>query len=1162
MPREATPDPNVFMTAAERSLTAASPVLEPVFDVLQRGQYASANVAQELADARRQIDVGSAVEAVVPGPLVALGTGLASFLKAAPHLPQAVVQGFSGEQKGDYIDIVRQLHPDWPEWLQTGTGFLFNIALDPSTYVGLGAPVRGSRVALSFAGRSLLPDAANKVVVNTVGDAAKKVAETKAGQWIGLNIGRKFDASAGFPSTELYDAYRDMRDEIHYLINVADQNRIPRAQAVQTIEQKLGMPREVLLDLIERPVVWTEEARIQQALPMTQTVSRTVAPQEEVLGRLQRQVETARLEGGNLPPGYTRDFGKIRTPEDATRAKEQLLDLYMDAIADRFSGAWSKRNDPWFEPFAVYRPRAVTAIRNKDTASPVYRALREEAAKQLDAGNAIPEFPKEWADVYETLRLLEMPELQRRTVRTETVTARQPSLEGARTITEEVPVGADTPLFREHAVAEGETLADLARRYNAPEARLKELNPGKLAAGGTARVPYVQAADRLQGQPELVRMTVDDFHRWAGGGGREGGRVALEQAAGVDITPLQDSIEYMSHFLTDEAKKALGKEWNTKWRRLFTGEVQHGSTIERTTRNLTIADINRLGEEGRWIAGFSGKVLKDDPIQVDRLRDVLHARAIATSHFLDEIKADARWAVQVDQAPEGFVELGAAAKKRLGKAVEGWKFSPETAEMLTKVVENTFDPQSIDPLLGAYEQTLRLWRTWTLGTSPRWIANNILGNEWNSAVFAGAVNPANKIDAGRIMFRGRNGATRYQIQQGDTLSQIARDFGVSTDELAKANSVADPNRIIAGSTLVIPQGRTIAGRTENEILDLAERHGVLNQGLYGEMFQEAMQGAAGALEAVPRQTVFRANTAVENHARLALFLDGLRKGMDPEESARRVKQYLFDYSELSDFEKNTMRNIAPFYTWWRKEMPLLLEHAATTPGRYGVVPKTVSALEADTETLQSKRTLPEYMQEGLYAQTGTRGAAGEISEFKSLYGLPPSELAEMTTDPLGYFRSANPLINALLSASGYSAFRNEPIREGEQRVLGVPMSNAASDALFSLVPALRHLNNIVNPRQDLRQELSGTGKGFPERLTEFLTGNPTVLRNRYEDMKRALREMRVHRGRLNYEMKNAMFVDPGMAQRRLLELDAVIDAEAELIAIIAILESQIQAQGR
>ena len=47
-------------------------------------------------------------------------------------------------------------------------------------------------------------------------------------------------------------------------------------------------------------------------------------------------------------------------------------------------------------------------------------------------------------------------------------------------------------------------------------------------------------------------------------------------------------------------------------------------------------------------------------------------------------------------------------------------------------------------------------------------------------------------------------ATTYVVAQGDTLSKIARAFGVQVSELAELNGIEDANRIAVGQVLVIP----------------------------------------------------------------------------------------------------------------------------------------------------------------------------------------------------------------------------------------------------------------------------------------------------------------------------------------------------------------------
>jgi murein DD-endopeptidase MepM/ murein hydrolase activator NlpD len=52
---------------------------------------------------------------------------------------------------------------------------------------------------------------------------------------------------------------------------------------------------------------------------------------------------------------------------------------------------------------------------------------------------------------------------------------------------------------------------------------------------------------------------------------------------------------------------------------------------------------------------------------------------------------------------------------------------------------------------------------------------------------------------------GPSNAVTYQVRPGDTLYSIARDYGISRQELATANQLTDPNQIRVNQALLIPQ---------------------------------------------------------------------------------------------------------------------------------------------------------------------------------------------------------------------------------------------------------------------------------------------------------------------------------------------------------------------
>lgn len=44
----------------------------------------------------------------------------------------------------------------------------------------------------------------------------------------------------------------------------------------------------------------------------------------------------------------------------------------------------------------------------------------------------------------------------------------------------------------------------------------------------------------------------------------------------------------------------------------------------------------------------------------------------------------------------------------------------------------------------------------------------------------------------------------YTIQKGDTLSQLAKRFGTTTEVLARTNNIKNPDKIYAGEKLTVP----------------------------------------------------------------------------------------------------------------------------------------------------------------------------------------------------------------------------------------------------------------------------------------------------------------------------------------------------------------------
>lgn len=86
-----------------------------------------------------------------------------------------------------------------------------------------------------------------------------------------------------------------------------------------------------------------------------------------------------------------------------------------------------------------------------------------------------------------------------------------------------------------------------------------------------------------------------------------------------------------------------------------------------------------------------------------------------------------------------------------------------------------------------------------------------------------------------LLFALASAAATYTLQPGDTLGAVARRHGVSVDALARANRIADPNRVFAGQVLTIPGSSSPAAsaaprvhvvRSGDTLSAIARRYGV------------------------------------------------------------------------------------------------------------------------------------------------------------------------------------------------------------------------------------------------------------------------------------------------------------------------------------------------
>ena len=175
---------------------------------------------------------------------------------------------------------------------------------------------------------------------------------------------------------------------------------------------------------------------------------------------------------------------------------------------------------------------------------------------------------------------------------------------------------------------------------------------------------------------------------------------------------------------------------------------------------------------------------------------------------------------------------------------------------------------------------------------------------------------------------------------------------------------------------------------------------------------------------------FKIGQGIEDYSRTLTFLAQLKHTGDPIQAAQITKQALFDYSNLTNFEKEFMRRIVPFYTFSRKNLELQLNTLVTNPGR---ISQQIRAVQTVGDSFRGEQlseeemaALPEWAKQGYNIVTKREGS--HLTLLRTL-GTPIEELFNRTSAHAN-IGMISPILKAPLEFGlGYSTFHGRPISE-------------------------------------------------------------------------------------------------------------------------------------
>jgi hypothetical protein len=475
--------------------------------------------------------------------------------------------------------------------------------------------------------------------------------------------------------------------------------------------------------------------------------------------------------------------------------------------------------------------------------------------------------------------------------------------------------------------------------------------------------------------------------------------IKTEQAAGLgtaDITRVIDPDTQLTRSQLLDIEKyvphvsAKYDTFSSKVKKLLTGNrsFQQGRTIAGT-----IEDIN---------AARGTTFFMDDPavLKMMRLRwsnqALLGDRAVA--------KAGEQFGTLIGKPPKGSkgrFDVNGNPIPDDWVTIKDHAFPPGIGKPLMAQYQLLKSPKATGDIIKIYDEVQNWWKKYSLASRPAWHTRNAFSNFWNNYFLGGLTNPVAYGEAAAIQ-------KAMQIEKGSIVSRL--------DAITGADKV-NPNFVVSGT-----------GMTRQEIFDEAINRGVYEAGMYGQDLGEAalkQSNIPGATEWKGINKAFAAGKAVENNARLALFIDSIRKGTKGvkgrvpvsedvlDKAAMNVRGTLFDYSDLSEVERRYMKRLMPFYTWTRKNIPAQLAGLVKRPDRanklniiVGNVQKDVAKIDDNDIEDWAKGQFPIFL--------NAKDSEDYYTFFTAMSYLPTAELERVLGDPSNAAKMYRDMVSPIL----------------------------------------------------------------------------------------------------------------------------------------------------
>jgi hypothetical protein len=471
-------------------------------------------------------------------------------------------------------------------------------------------------------------------------------------------------------------------------------------------------------------------------------------------------------------------------------------------------------------------------------------------------------------------------------------------------------------------------------------------------------------------------------------------------------------------------KDAVGEY--SDWQRLF-GNEYHRDLVEGLIQIRKIkGEISRLAR-----ASGNGSLPADHPLvqKLKGLQEEWHpdrSPSNADDAFLSNteeslrVEDEIREAFQLDPSAmiqkfyKGQESALAALRDESRGAVRAFNMP---ADMVNKLNDlgKIKDRNGLLPIVQGH---LNKWKTWATVMNPGYWLRNMQGYYNMGYSMTGDPLAAAKAGgAGRAIWDAIDPKAGVRLlgdkrKQGfeALAAQFERDMGLPRAEARKQAA----------------EYLKFANRSGQRRASFMERENAA--ATYNQAEKRARKFETGAQWTQPirkggRRILDTAQKNMEDIYRLGMTNRLFKEGLTKEEAVLRGDDFFYDYGKSTDFERDVMKTIMPFYSWLRKNPVRQVRNLIENPGRFGNYGDVTNELSQGAEDPEMKWA-PQYFRDLTGVPLPNTGLG------KSLVWNPNLPLQGLNTDLRDAVGGIHPLIKVLPEiATNYNTFTGRPIED-------------------------------------------------------------------------------------------------------------------------------------